>query len=285
MLKIAVAQYSLNKHKSFDDFKLNAEKWVKEAADNGARLLVFPEYGSIELVSLLPVEVQKNLDQQLLEIQKFKDRFLQCYLTLARQYDVFIVAPSFPFHLDHTFINRTFFLGPDGAHSFQDKQMMTRFEDEEWRVSSPKEKSLKVFDVDGVKVGISICFDIEFPDFARELALGGVELLLAPSCTETKAGMNRVHVGARARALENQFYVAVAQTVGEVNYSEAIDKNTGMAAVYSTCDKGFPEDGIIVCGEVNLPKWIYAQIYPELVARVREEGNVLNFKKIKSLPR
>lgn len=39
---------------------------------------------------------------------------------------------------------------------------MTRFEDEEWKVSSPDQRKLNVFDVDGVKVGISICFDVEF---------------------------------------------------------------------------------------------------------------------------
>ncbi len=285
MLTIAVSQYSLKKHDSFDAFKRNAEIWVQEAAVRGARLLVFPEYGSIELVSLLSTEVQKDLALQLLEIQKFKDDFLKCYIDLAHKFNVYILTPSFPCKLDATYINRAYLVKPDKSHAFQDKQMMTRFEDEEWKVSSPREKKLQVFDVDGVKVGVSICFDVEFPDFARELALAGVELLLAPSCTETQAGMNRVHVGARARALENQFYVAVSQTVGDVDYSLAIDKNTGMAAVYSTCDRGFPEDGIISIGEVNSAKWVYADIDPDHVARVREQGSVLNFKKIQSIPR
>lgn len=285
MLKIALAQYSLKKHNSFEAFKQNAEKWVKEAADNGARLLVFPEYGSIELVSLLSKETQKNLALQLQEIQQFKDDFLKCYQELANKFYVHILAPSFPIKSGATYINRAFVIHPDLDHVFQDKQMMTRFEDEEWKVSSPREKKLQIFEVDGVKVGVSICFDVEFPDFARELALAGVELLLAPSCTETRAGMNRVHVGARARALENQFYVAVSQTVGEVDYSEAIDKNTGMAAIYSTCDKGFPDDGVISIGEVNAEKWIYGDICPKLVAKVRENGSVFNFKKINSIPR
>lgn len=285
MLKIALAQYSLKKHDSLKSFDDNAEKWVKEAAASGARLLVFPEYGSIELVSLLSEGTQKNLERQLEEIQQFKDHFLNCYKNLAAKYNVYIVAPSFPLKIESTYINRAFFIKPDQTYSHQDKQMMTRFEDEEWKVSSPAKKMLQVFEVEGVKVGISICFDVEFPDFARELALAGVELLLAPSCTETTAGMNRVHVGARARALENQFYVAVSQTVGEVDYSEAIDKNTGMAAIYSTCDKGFPDDGVVSQGEVNAQTWLYGEIYPERVAQVREIGSVFNFKKINSIPK
>lgn len=283
MLKIATAQYSMNKHSSLNAFKSNAEDWVKEAATHGARLVIFPEYGSIELVSLMAPEIQKNLAGQLKEIQKYKDDFLNCYLDLAKKYKVYIIAPSFPLELEGKYINRAFFINPEGLYGYQDKQVMTRFEDEEWKVSSPDQRKLNVFDVDGVKVGISICFDVEFPDFSRELALSGITLLIAPSCTETPAGMNRVHVGARARALENQFYVAVSQTVGEVDYSEAIDWNTGMAAVYSTCDKGFPDNGIIIQGEVNYPKWVYADINPDLVTNVRMNGSVLNFKKITTL--
>lgn len=284
MLKIATAQYSLDPHDSLEEFKSDVEKWVQEASENGARLLVFPEYGSIELVSLLSEEVQKDLAQQLKDIQNFRDDFIQLYVELAKKYDVYIVAPSFPWlETPDYFVNRAFMIQPNGLYSYQDKQMMTRFEDEYWKVSTPKEKVLNTFDVDGVKVGISICFDVEFPDFARELALEGVQVLIAPSCTEGFAGMNRIHVGARARALENQFYVVVSQTVGEVHYSEAIDRNTGMAAIYSTCDLGFPDDGIIVQGVVNTACWVYGEIDIKLVEDVRNNGHVFNFQKIKNI--
>ena len=284
MLKIAAAQYSFNAHQSIEDFKINVEKWVQEAKNNGARLLVFPEYGSIELVSLLPSETQKDLKLQLHEIQNFRDDFINCYVELAKRYNVYIVAPSFPWlESPGHFINRAFMINPNGLYSYQDKQMMTRFEDEHWKVESPKEKVLNTFDVDGVIVGICICFDVEFPDFARELAMEGVMVLVAPSCTEGLSGMNRIHVGARARALENQFYVVVSQTVGVVDYSEAIDYNTGMAAIYSTCDLGFPDDGIIVQGNLNVPQWIYGEIHTKLVEDVRNNGDVYNFQRIKDL--
>lgn len=284
MLKIASAQYSFAAHQSIDDFKVNAEKWVQEASHNGARLLVFPEYGSIELISLLSLKIQKDLELQLHEIQNFRDDFISCYVELAKKYNVYIVAPSFPWlESPGHFINRAFMIYPSGLYSYQDKQMMTRFEHESWKVESPKEKVLNTFDVDGVMVGISICFDVEFPDFARELALQGVTVLLAPSCTESTAGMNRVHVGARARALENQFYVVVSQTVGIVSYSEAIDYNTGMAAIYSTCDLGFPDDGIINQGHPNVPQWVYGEIHSKLVENVRNNGHVFNFQRLKDL--
>lgn len=282
MLKVAAAQYSLKKHNSFGDFKINAEEWVSAAAAKKARLLVFPEYGSIELVSLMNSDVQKDLQLQLKEIQKYRDDFLKCYIELAKKYNVFIITPSFPWS-ESVFTNRAFFISPDGTVEFQDKQVMTRFEDEEWMVSSPSKKELKLFNVDGIQIGISICFDIEFPDFSRELALNGAQIIVAPSCTETAAGMNRVHVGARARALENQLYVIVAQTVGSVDYSEAIDFNTGRAAIYSTCDRGFPDDGILAAGSVNVPEWITYDLDLKKIKDVRENGAVFNFSKIKTL--
>ncbi|MGZ3789450.1 MAG: carbon-nitrogen hydrolase family protein [Bacteriovorax sp.] len=279
-LRIASAQYDMPVHESFDQWKIHAEKWVSEAVKNGAKLLVFPEYGSIELISIFSSDIQKDLKWQLNEIQKFREEFVDWFEILARNHQVSIVAPSFPWkESESRFVNRAYVLFYDKKSLYQEKQVMTRFEDEDWLISSG-ERKMHTFLVDGVKCGISICYDIEFPDFSRTLALEGAELIIAPSCTETLAGMNRVHIGARARALENQAYVVVSQTVGNVSYSEAVDKNTGMAAVYSTCDKGLPDDGIIVRGEVNDVGWVYADLDFSKIEKVRREGSVLNFRDI-----
>jgi len=283
-MKVASAQYGFVKHESLEAWKTHTENWVKEASENQARLLLFPEYGSIELVSILPREIQKDLSKQLLALQNYREEFVIHYQSLALLYEVTIIAPSFPWQINEkTIVNRAFIFSKDGDIDFQDKQVMTRFEEELWHVSSPTKNHLTIFDVDQVKCGISICFDVEFPDFARLLAKKGVKVLLAPSCTETLAGMNRVHIGARARALENQFYVIVAQTVGLVDYSEAIDFNTGMAAVYSPCDKHFPEDGILCTGPLNESQWLYTELNLESIELVRTQGAVLNFQKMLSL--
>ena len=284
ILKIASAQYSMPAYKTIDDWILGVERWVAEAVNNQAKLLVFPEYGSIELISLMNKETQKNLMNQLREIQNYHEIFFQTYLSLAKKYQVIIIAPSFPYQLkEGSFVNRSYVFSSDGRSSHQEKQMMTRFENEEWQISSGKTEMV-MFEVEKIKFGISICYDIEFPDFSRNLALAGAQLNLAPSCTESLAGMNRVHVGARARALENQLYVVVSQTVGDVNYSEAVDKNTGKAAVYSTCDLGFPDDGIIASGIINESTWLYATLDFDKLHTVRNQGRVFNFRDLQKLP-
>ena len=135
---------------------------------------------------------------------------------------------------------------------------MTRFEKEQWGIAGGG--ALKIFDIGETKIGIAICYDIEFPLIAHAMAAAGADLILAPSCTDTMAGANRVHVGARARALENQVYVAVAPTVGEAPWSPAVDVNIGWAAVYAAPDRGFPDDGVLAKGELNRPGWVMAEL-------------------------
>lgn len=276
LVKLALAQYPPGPHADFSKWAQKQEDWVREACERDAQVLVFPEYGSLELASWIPMGT--SLLQQLQEMQKDLPRFLETFQKLAKKYQVAILAPTFPVVDPHFLrpVNRAFFFGPDGSMDSQDKHSMTRFEDEDWGVG-PGDPELKVFTAFGIRFGVSICFDVEFPYKPFELAKKGVQILLAPSCTETIRGLNRVHTGAKARALENQFYVAVSQTVGNAPWSEAIDINTGRAALYSTCDMGFPEDGVIAAGELQKPGWVYADCDTELCEGARKNGSVLNF--------
>lgn len=281
-MKLASAQYPIAKHDSLNAWKDHVQKWVNQACKEKAKLLVFPEYGSMELVSFLSEEVQRSLPSQIQEMQKSLPFFIETFKDLAEKNQVAIVAPSFPV-VDSRFIkpvNRAYFFYPDGRHDFQDKIHMTRFEDEVWGVG-PGLMEYKIFDVFGVKIGIAICFDVEFPFAPLELAKKGIQILTAPSCTESLKGLYRVHVAARARALENQYYVAVAQTVGSAPWSEAVDINTGQAACYSTCDVGFPDDGILMQGKINDEGWYYCDLDPSLLEKVREQGQVFNFKNMR----
>jgi len=257
-LKIALAQYPIGQFASFADWQANAASWVAEGAATGATLLVFPEYGAMELTSLLPPELQADLTAQIPALGRFHDAFVAVYADLSRKHGLYIVAPSLPVEVEGEIRNRAWLLSPSGGAGFQDKRQMTRFEKEHWGVTGGD--ALKMFDIGAAKIGIAICYDIEFPLIANALSEAGADLILAPSCTDTMAGANRVHVGARARALENQVYVALSPTVGEAPWSPAVDENHGWAAIYATPDRGFPDDGILAKGELDEPGWITADL-------------------------
>lgn len=155
---------------------------------------------------------------------------------------------------------------------------MTRFEDEEWSIA-PGAPDLKVFETTLGFIGINICFDSEFPQLAFEQAQKGMQLMLAPSCTASAAGLQRVQVGCHARALENQIYVAQCSTVGNADWSPAVDINIGQAKVFTPPDEGFPSHGCTAQGELNKAQWVFADIDLQLINNVRKNGNVFNYKK------
>ncbi len=275
--RVATAQYPLQQHGDLKSWQKYVESWVKEATSQEASLLVFPEYGAMELVSTMTTDIQNDLQRQVREINSLLPLFIETYKNLAAQYNCSILAPSLPvLNANQQPINRAYFFTLDGNVAYQDKHHMTRFEDEHWGVKKGDE-NLQIFKHQEASLGVCICYDVEFPGSANILAKQGAKILLAPSCTEGLSGCNRVHIGARARALENQYYVIVSQTVGEAEWSEAVDKNTGYAAVYGPSDVGFPEDGIVAKGELNQPGWLYADLDLTKVDHVRKHGQVFNF--------
>ncbi|MFN8394050.1 MAG: carbon-nitrogen hydrolase family protein [Bacteroidia bacterium] len=277
-IRVAVASYAFNSVPTVEDWRMLANAWVQHAADLGADLIVFPEYASLEMLAAFPPDVQQDMGRNLSTLQELLDSYLETFALAAAQAGKLIVAPSIPVWVEDRYVNRAFVFSPRGMVGWQDKFFMTRFEDEDWGVASPADLELTLFEAEWGSFGIQTCYDVEFPLGSGLLCGAGAELIVVPSCTETVRGATRVHVGARARALENQCWVAVAQTVGDAPWSPVVDVNYGYAAVYSTPDAGLPEDGILGTLDVNDPGWLVCSIDFEAIARVRREGQVFNFR-------
>lgn len=276
-MKIAAAAFPLEWHDRWNSYVGKLRLWVRTAAEEGAELLVFPEYGAMELASLAGEEVARDLARSIDAVSERMSEVDGLHASLAREFGVHICAATVPVRLeDGRAVNRARLFAPDGSCGHQDKLIMTRFEREEWMISSGE--GVRVFDTALGRIGIATCYDSEFPLIARAMAEGGAEILLVPSCTETARGYWRVRIGAQARALENQFVTVQSPTVGPVDWSPAVDENVGAAAIYGPPDRGFPEDGVIAIGKMNAPGWVYAEVDLASVRDVRENGTVLNHR-------
>ena len=276
-LHLASAQYDIGRFANWSEYEAKIRRWVAEAAAGGAELLLFPEYHSMELASLLPEAEQRSLTGQLSALQAWLQPFLALHGDLARQHRVHILAGTFPVRLqDGGYRNRAHLFTPEGAIGHQDKVQMTRFENERWGIQAGRE--LKVFHTACGPIGVATCYDSEFPVLVRRLVEAGAELLLVPSCTDTLAGYHRVRIGCQGRALENQCYVVQASTVGDAPWSEAVDVNVGAAAVYTPVDYGFPDNGVLAEGSLNRPGWVHAQLEPARLDQVRRQGQVFNHR-------
>jgi predicted amidohydrolase len=273
-MKIAAAAYPLTFFDNFEQYRAKITAWVADAAAQGAELLVFPEYGAMELASLGGRAIAKDIEAALHEVARHGPAVDALHCALAAEHGVHILGASAPFFIADRPVNRAVLYGPQGVIGHQDKQIMTRFERETWDVVAGQ--GLHLFQTPLGKIGIVICYDSEFPLLARNLVEAGAEILLAPSCTDSFAGFTRVRVGAMARALENQCIVVHAPTVGDCDFCPAVDENIGSAAIYGPPDRGFPENGIFAETALNAPGWAIADVSLAAVHEVRRDGGVLN---------
>ena len=273
-MKIAAAAYPIDWHDTWDSYEDKLTRWVLDAAGQGADLLVFPEYGAMELSSLAGAKVAGDLETSLHAVSGVMGRVDALHQTLARDHSLHILGASAPvWHGDRP-VNRARFFAPAGKSGFQDKQIMTRFEREVWDVHSGG--PLTLFDTTLGKIGVLICYDSEFPLLARALIEAGAEIILVPSCTDALSGYWRVRIGAMARALEGQCIVVQSPTVGDAPWCPAVDENVGAAAIFGPPDLGFPATGVFAEGGLNAPGWTFAEVETDAVRTVRSKGQVLN---------
>jgi predicted amidohydrolase len=273
---IASANYPITEHATFDDWHEHVEHWVADAVKQNAGLLLFPEYGAMELVSIFSEEIRTDIRRQVIELDSIKEEFCSVFSELSKKYKVIIVAPSIPVIEDGKNVNRVYVFSSNGLAGYQDKFFMTRFEKEEWGIQSGT-KNITLFEASWGTFGVQICYDIEFSLGSQLLSIAGASLIAAPSCTETIRGATRVHIGARARAMENQAYVVVSQTIGNALWSPAVDINYGFAAFYTTPDKDMPEEGIIAASAPQIEGWLIQELDFSKINTVRETGQVFNF--------
>jgi predicted amidohydrolase len=276
-LTIAAAAYPLDRFDGFDGYADKIAAWVADAAGRGADLLVFPEYAAMELASLGGADVAADLEGALREVARHRPAADALHARLAADHGVMILGGSGPVFAGNRPVNRATLYGPAGILGHQDKQIMTRFEREDWDVV-PGTDGLTLFDTPRARIGVAICYDSEFPLLARALAEAGAEVILAPSCTETAAGFHRVRVGAMARALENQCVTVQAPLVGRADWCAGVELNTGRAAIYGPPDRGWPSDGVLAEGAMDEPGWVLASVSRDLIARTRADGGVLNLR-------
>ncbi|AEH24721.1 nitrilase [Pyrococcus yayanosii] len=178
-----------------------AERLVREAAKEGAKLVVLPELfdtgynfesGDEVYAIAQPIPNGKTTD------------FL---MELAEELDIFIVAGTAEKDRDRLY-NSAVVVGPEGyigkyrkVHLFYRERLF--FE--------PGNLGFRVFDLGSVKLGVMICFDWFFPESARTLALKGADIIAHPANLVMPYAPRAMPI----RALENRVYTITADRIGE----------------------------------------------------------------------
>ena len=272
-VRIATLQYFIRPVKSFDEFRAQVRGLVETASDYRCRVIVFPEYFTLQLLTL--GDVRRPMVEQVRELAAEGGRVVELLATFARELDIYIIGGTIPVLDPHTshLLNVCHVFSPGGQMGTQPKIHMTRFEREEWDVFSKRE--LNTFETDFGRIGVAICYDVEFPEIAREHARAGAQILFVPSCTDDRQGFMRVRYCAHARAIENQIYVVQSSTVGSLPMVPAVSLNYGQAAILTPSDFAFSRDGIAAEGIANQEAMIIADVNLSALSASRAMGTVL----------
>jgi predicted amidohydrolase len=272
-IRIAAAQYPIDALATLGDWSAKVADWIAKGSATGAELLVFPEYGLMELAAPAGREVAGDLARSLAAVADATPAAEAVYARLAREHGVYVLGASGPARRAGGHVNACRLYSPSGASGLVEKLVMTPFE-HGWGISAGSGQ--RVFDTALGRVGVAICYDSEFPLLVRALAEAGAELILIPSCTERHSGYSRVRTAALARALESQIATAVSPTVGEAAWSPAVDRNTGAAGIYAPAEAMISDTGVLAEGVLDAPQWVVADIDLAKMRRVRTAGEMRN---------
>ena len=271
--RIAALQYFVRPIRDFSEFREQVAGLVHTAADYDADLLVFPEYFTVQLLTL--GDVRRPMDEQIRDLSRRVPEYLELFESLSRSCGIHIVAGSIAtpdaVNADKVY-NDSYFFAPDGTHATQGKVNMTRFEKDVWRVS-PRD-TLRLFDTPMGRIAITICYDVEFPEVCRAAAHAGAVILVVPSYTDDRQGFLRVRYCAQARAIENQMFVVHSSTVGSLPNVPAVSLNYGQASILTPSDFPFARDGILAEGIANQETMVIGEVALDVLRRNRLHGTV-----------
>jgi len=270
-LRVAALQYFIRPLQTFDQVREQVVGLIETAADYGTGLVVFPEYFTLQLLTL--ADIKRPLREQVRLLAALEPPFAELMGSLASQHDLYIVAGTIP-HADPSgeITNVSHVFGPGGRHGTQAKLHMTRFE-RDWNVSPGT--GLNVFETSFGRMAVAICYDVEFPEYARAAARAGANVLVVPSCTDDRQGFLRVRYCAQARAIENQMYVIHSSTVGSLPMVPAVSLNYGQAAIFTPSDFAFARDGILAEGIPNQETMVVAELNLQTIVEGHESSTVV----------
>jgi predicted amidohydrolase/GNAT superfamily N-acetyltransferase len=269
-VRIACVQYKVRKIETFEDFASQVEYFVETAADYKSDFVVFPEFFSVQLLSV--IEPLPAIDGIRKLAREFSAPFIDLMSRMAKKYGLYIIGGSHPIERGDKLQNECLIFDPEGRYIAQPKLHITPSEKRYWGISGGHE--LVVLPTPKAKIAVQICYDVEFPETSRYLADEGVEILFVPYCTDDRHAMFRVRKCAEARAIENQIFVATAGIIGNLPSVPAMDIHYGQAAVFSPCDFEFARDGIQAIADSNVETMLVTDIDTEDLYRSRAAGSV-----------
>ncbi|MCW5771195.1 MAG: GNAT family N-acetyltransferase [Rhodospirillaceae bacterium] len=275
VVRAVTVQYMLRPLRSFDEFRGQVEYFVDVASDYSADFVVFPELFTLQLLSIEPPDLKPHqafarLHEQTAQVQEMLSHF-------AVRYNINIIGGSHPVRReDGSYANTCFVCLRDGSLHQREKLHPTPDERFWWNVRGGD--TCTGIMTDCGPIGITICYDSEFPEVSRHLVDQGCQILFVPFCTDNRQAYLRVRYCAQARAVENQCYVVLSGNVGNLPNVRNMDIQYAQSCILTPCDFPFARDGVAADTTPNVEMVAIADLRAGELTRARQAGSVRNLK-------
>lgn len=272
-VRLGLVQWQMRQYRDMDQLFRQVEYFIDSISAYKSDFALLPELFNGPLLAaynnMTEAEAMRELAQFTPELQA---RFVD----LAIKYNVNIISGSVPAIQDGKLKNIGFLCHRNGKVDIYEKIHITPDEAKYWGMQGGS--TLKVYETDAGKVGVLICYDVEFPELPRLMAEQGMQILFVPFLTDTQNAYMRVRCCAQARAIENECYVAISGSVGNLPQVENMDIQYSQSAVFTPCDFAFPSNGIKSEATANTEMILIADLDLRLLDDLHSRGSVRNLK-------
>jgi predicted amidohydrolase/GNAT superfamily N-acetyltransferase len=273
-VRIASVQYGQRRIGSFDEFRNMARYFIDVCADYRTDFVLFPEFFTLQLLSIENERIPPN--EAIRHIAAHEPEIMDFFRDAAMKYNLNIIAGSTPSQRGNAIYNTSHVFKRDGTHESQDKIHPTPNEVYWWNIAGGDDVTL--IDTDCGPVAVQICYDVEFPEPSRYLTDQGAQILFVPFLTDERQSYCRVRYCAQARAVENQIYVALSGSCGNLPNVQNMDIHYAQSCILTPCDFSFARDGIAADTTPNAEMVAFADLSLRALRAARHAGTVRNLR-------
>lgn len=272
-VRVGLVQWQMRSYQSIDDLFEQIEFFVDAVSGYQSDFVLFPEYFNAPLMARFNHMSESQAIRALAEYtDEIRDRFIQ----LAISYNINIITGSMPLLRDGNLYNVGFLCRRDGSYEMYEKIHVTPDEIKSWGLTGGN--MTQTFETDCAKIGVLICYDVEFPELSRIMADQGMQILFVPYLTDTQNAYSRVRACAQARAIENECFVVIAGSVGNLPRVHNMDIQYAQSGVFTPCDFAFPTDGRRAEATPNTEMILVSDVDLDLLNALHTYGGVRNLK-------
>jgi predicted amidohydrolase/GNAT superfamily N-acetyltransferase len=271
VVRLGLIQWQMRPYNNIDNLLQQIEFFIDAVSGYRADFALFPEFFNAPLMA---ENNHLSEPEAIRQLAKYTKIIVGKFAEFSVSYNINIIGGSMPEIIDGNLYNVGYLCKRDGSVERYEKIHVTPDESRVWGLQGGS--SLKVFDTDCGKIGILICYDVEFPELSRLLADEGMDILFVPFLTDTQNGYSRVRNCAQARAIENECYVAIAGSVGNLPNVHNMDIQYAQSMVFTPCDFAFPANGIKAEATPNTEMILVADVELTLLRELNKYGSVRN---------